>query len=449
MSKRSSRKCTGKRHNFNRQTLAAAIREFLTPEAFKQVRKQTSRRKLPRWDIHPLIYVALLMTWCSGDSLPEQFEAARAAYVVCCPSKKRPGKTSSGFEKALCRLPMPVLRCVAASLRREIFQKFGERMFYKGWIPLGCDGTTIDVPRTEELEQRLGEATKKGSGPKLYLSAVVHLTLGIPWCWRWGRGGKSSEREHLSHLVKHLPAAALLVADAGYMGYEVMRGLMNKNVSFLIRMSSQATFNVEGGVDGQFREGRVWYWPSSICDRTHPPLEGRLIRVRNRRYKHDVWLFTNVPREKLTRKMAARFYRLRWENECFFRTYKRTLKTVKLRSRTLRMVHREAEASMLATQLLHCLGALAMPAGLTAGLPTMCSPRAILVLIRKALNGRRLLKKFTASLATAIRERRKRKTAKEKREWPGRAKHTPPKPPKLRTLSDEHKLKLQTYFQAV
>ena len=41
----------------------------------------------------------------------------------------------------------------------------------------------------------------------------------------------------------------------------------------------------------------------------------------------------------------------------FFRTYKRTLKKVVLMSRTVRLVHREAEASMIATQLLLCQGA--------------------------------------------------------------------------------------------
>jgi hypothetical protein len=50
--------------------------------------------------------------------------------------------------------------------------------------------------------------------------------------------------------------------------------------------------------------------------------------------------------------MASQFYRWRWESEGLFRTYKQTLKKVKLVSRTVKLVHREAEASLLAVQLL-------------------------------------------------------------------------------------------------
>lgn len=59
------------------KSLPQAMREFLTPTVFKQVRNTFCRRKCPRWDVHPMLYVLLLMTWCSGDSLPEKFEVAR------------------------------------------------------------------------------------------------------------------------------------------------------------------------------------------------------------------------------------------------------------------------------------------------------------------------------------------------------------------------------------
>jgi len=67
------------------RSLIGSIREFLTPEVFKQVRNVSRRRKSPRWDLHPLLHILLLTTYCCGDSLPEKFEAARAFYVVCCP----------------------------------------------------------------------------------------------------------------------------------------------------------------------------------------------------------------------------------------------------------------------------------------------------------------------------------------------------------------------------
>ena len=54
---------------------------------------------------------------------------------------------------------------------------------------------------------------------------------------------------------------------------------------------------------------------------------------------------------------------MRWESECFFRTYKRVVKDVRLVSRTVPMVVREAEISLLACQLLLGQGALALKVG--------------------------------------------------------------------------------------
>ena len=129
---------TRKRLRPRAKNLPQSVREFLTPQCFKQVRNQAaSQRRKPRWDLHPLIWVMLLMAWSAGDSLPERFEVARGVYVACCPKRRRPGKSFSGFEKAFRQLPMPMLRAVGAALRTRIQQVFGDRLIYEGFIPLG------------------------------------------------------------------------------------------------------------------------------------------------------------------------------------------------------------------------------------------------------------------------------------------------------------------------
>ena len=412
--------------------LIDSMRDFLTSGLFKQVRKTASRRKMPRWDLHPLLYILLMTTWCCGDSLPERFEAARAFYVACCPKRKRPGETFVGFEKAVSKLPICVFRVVASALRGRIAALFGDRLKLGEFIPFGCDGTRQACPRTEELERRLGTFGKDGSPPMLWNTCIVHLRLGFPWCWRFGKGGKASERQHLVSMLKWLPKCALLVADAGYVGYDLVRELIAKNVSFLIRMSSNATFYIDkdGMRPADWSEGVVYYWPKTIRNDGKPPIRGRFICVCGRKRKTDVWLFTNVEdQRRLSWEMAGQFYRWRWENEGFFRTYKHTMKMLKMTSRTLRLAHREAEASMLATQLLLVQGALAMPKPSVAGeLPAMCSPRKVLLEVRREITGRVLSRiPFGNRLVGAARERRQRTTPKQKREWPRRKTHKPPK----------------------
>jgi len=434
------------------KSLIGSMREFLTPAVFKQVRNAGERRKSPRWDLHPLLYILLLTSYCCGDSLPEKFEAARGFYVVCCPKRKRPGVSFTGFEKAVAKLPMPVLRTLAAAIRGRMEAVFGDRWKVGNFIPFGCDGTRQACPRTAELEQRLGTFGKEGSPPMIWNTSIVHLTLGVPFCWRLGKGGKASERNHLIHMLSWLPAAALIVADAGYVGYEVTAALIRANVFFLIRMSSMATFYSETNeLLEEFREGIVYYWPKTQQNEGKPPIRGRLMRIHSCRHKVDVWLFTNVEDpQQLPLETAATCYRWRWENEGFFRTYKRTLKKVTLMSRTVRQVHREADASMIATQLLLCQGALAMPVPQKGNLPVMCSPRGVLLEARRDISARRAPKEpFSQRITRAQREQRVRTSAKQKREWPRRKAHTPPHPPLLLTLTDEQKTKIHGHLQAV
>ena len=173
-------------------------------------------------------------------------------------------------------------------------------------------------------------------------------------------------------------------------------------------------------------------------------IPARLLCVRDKKRKVDVWLLTNVVSSKqLPFSDASRFYRWRWENEGFFRTYKRTLAKVKLMCRTIREVHREAEASMIATQLLLAQGARALPKATSEEEPrVMCSPRKVLLEIRRELNRRLRLKRrgtFSDRLKECCREKRERSSPKATREWPRRKDHKPPGPPKILTLTAAHK----------
>ncbi len=424
------------------RSLLESLRNFLTPALWKQAQAARPGRVSPRWTTQPLVLTLLVLTWSCGDSQEERFETARAFVAVCLPKRRRPGKTVRGFDKALARLPLPALRAVAAGVRRCLAQVFARCWLVEGFVPLGCDGTRLACPRTAELDQRLGQAGKPQSAPMVWLTALVHLRLGVPWAWRWGKG-TASERGHLLQLLPVLPAAALVVADAGYVGYEVTRTLVEHSVCFLIRMSSQATLYTARAVRlDRFREGEVYYGPGAKQKgaANKPLLRLRLIRVRGKKKGNDVWLLTNVRQpQRLSAATAAQLYRWRWESEGLFRTYKRTLAKVKLHSRTVRLVHREAEGSLLATQLLLAQGALAMPRAGAARAAVACSPRKVLLAIREELQVKRWQRghRFGQRLREAQREQRARRSAKVKRPWPQRKEHKPPKPPLILTLTDK------------
>jgi hypothetical protein len=444
------------------QSFLGSLREFLTPALWKQAEQARPKtRRCGRWTTQPLVLTLLVMTWCGGDSQAECFEIAKGFTAVCLSKRRRPGQTVQGFQKALAKLPVSVLRVVAAGLRRRFQQLFD--LVTDGWVVLGVDGSALQCPRTAELEQRLDAPRQRHGPPQVWVTAVVHLRTGLLWAWRLGQG-HNRERSHLRALLATLPPATLLVADAGYTGYELAQALVATGTAFLIRVSAKDRLYTEqrlgSGRARQFDGEELWCWPQEARKQQLPPLRVRLIRLRDRRRRQPVWLLTNVlDSKRLSRVQASLYYRWRWENEGLFRTYKRTLAKVKLQSRTVRLVHREAEGALLATQLLLAQGLLAMPRRLRT-LPVRrqgqavprCSPRRALLAIRAVILGHigvRQQRGFRRRLAQALREQRRRRSAKVKRVWPGRRPYKPLKPPKILTLTRAEKLLLAQILQQV
>jgi len=293
------------------------------------------------------------------------------------------------------------------------------------------------------LEARLGEAGKSDSAPSIWLTAIVHLATGVPWAWRFGKG-TASERDHLKHLLATLPALALIVCDAGDVGYELCRQIMASGADFLIRMSSVVTLYTEQEEPlTQYREGIVYYWPDAAQRRDDPPLRLRLLRVEGKRKRdgrsYDVWMLTSVlSKQRLPFSRASQWFRWRWENEGCFRTYKRTLRMLKLSSRTVPLLHREAEGSMLAAQLLLAATAMELPCPRKSDTDAKASPRQALREFRREfhyLATYRRREPLGQRLSRAVREHRPRRTsAKATRDWPRRGPHKPPNPPKILTL---------------
>ena len=458
-----------------------------------------------RWELQPLLSVLLVLSWCQGDSLPERFETARACYVALHPKRRQPGTTFRGFAMALRRLPMPVLRTLLAAVRCRLSGWLQGCWRTGGFVLLGCDGSRLECPRTAALERAMGRSAKakkakksrkkkakkvspkgakadphqgaKGrsaaevqaaleaavetapaaagadaaasetkaeeemSLPSVWLTALVHLASGVPYAWLVGKGN-ASEQRHLQRLARLLPACALVITDAGYRGFALLHELRAK-ADFLIRLSSATTlYTLEYKSVKKFVTGQVaYYWPEEAQENKQSPVKVRVIRVLGCQ-KQEVWLLTSVLEEsRLSVKDAARYYKMRWGSEGFFRTYKRTLGQVKLRFDTPALVFREVEVALLGAQLLLCQGAQAIPAAVEDTTPGY-SPRKVLQAFRREvtrLAEPRLRRAFAEELKKAQAERRTRTSAKEKRAWPRRKKHTPPKRPKILTMTDDQK----------
>jgi len=348
---------------------------------------------------------------------------------------------------------MRQFRALAAGVRQEIRSRFAGRLLVDGFEPMGCDGSRIECPRTTELEARLGQAGKTDAAPTLWVTAFVHLSTGLLWSWRLGPG-TAAEQEHLRHLLSTLAPEALIVCDAAYMGYDLVRTIVATRRSFLFRMSSKVSlYTLEEATLKDWTEGPVLYWPEYAQRKGIAPLYCRLIRVPAKgKAKHDVWLLTDVlDPARLSAATAAKFYRWRWRNEGVFRIYKRVINKVKLSSRTVGLVHREAELSLLSTQLLLAHADLALrPATEAAVGEPVLSPRQVVIEIRREMQGtsKRRVRSYRDRLEGCRAEVRKQTSPKATREWPRRKPHKPPRPPALLTLNEHQKTLLNQHIGA-
>jgi hypothetical protein len=434
------------------QSLIGYVRQFLTPAVWKQARQAVpQRRSLPRWDLQPLVLIMLAMTWTAGDSQAEKFAKARGYYVACHEARRRPGNTLVGFQKALRRIPMRQLRALSAGVRQAIRARLGARRLVDGFDPMGCDGSRIECPRAVELEEKLGKSANDNSAPSVWLTAFVHLPTGLLWSWRLGPGN-AAEQNHLRHMLGTLSPEAMIICDAAYMGFALVQAICGSGRSFLFRMSSRVSlYTLEKANLKDWIEGPVLYWPEYLQKKGHAPIQCRLIRLpATGKAKHDVWLLTDIlDPARLSVATAAKFYRWRWRNEGFFRTYKNIIKKMKLTSRTVSLVHREAELSLLATQILLAHADLSLrPATHTAEPGPAVSPRKVLIEIRREIDAvaKPKVKSYRKRLAQCRTETRKQTSAKATREWPRRKPHKPPKPPVVHTLSEAQKVLLNQHL---
>jgi Transposase DDE domain len=426
-------------------SLIEAISKLLTPAMWRQAHQHVRGRRR-RWGLQPLVIVLLVTTWCCGDSLGERFEIAKAFCVVYQTKRRRPGKTLAGFQKALSKLPVAALKTLAAAMRVRLQSWFAAQWTFGEWVPFSVDGSRLQCPLTDESRRRLGRANREATAPCIWVTTLVQLHLGLLWAWRLGKGN-ASERHHFVCMLATLPARALVVADAGFGGSTVAQAVMSAGKHYLIRMCRNETLLTDGNPRGS-PDQLVSYWPKHA----EMPLRARLLRIRGRKGQHryDVWLLTDIlDKQRLSLEQASQLYRWRWRNEGMFRTYKRTMAKLKLLHRTVRLIHREVEGSLLATQLLLALGVWAVNPRkgqtLPSPAPSQCSPRQVLLIVRMEIYtrlGPRLRCHFAKRLAQAKPSDRNQKSAKQKRTWARRRGHKPPGPPHLLKITKTQKQRL-------
>lgn len=400
-----------------------------------------------RWTPKYVVLCWIAMGWSVQRHLNDRFREGRELLTALFARRRRPGATYAGLVKAAERLGVDALQCFWGCLRRGLPARLRSGWTWQGWTVMTVDGSRVESPRTRDNQRRLGRSGREKSGPQWWITWLVHLPSGLIWDWRQGPG-TSSERNHLREMLPDLPANTLLVADAGFAGFDLWWTLLQGGVDFLIRCVSNTTLLTDAEWSRIERHGQqalVYLWPQNR--RSQLPLRLRLIVLK--RGGRRVHLLTNVlESQRLSRALAGELYAARWGVETNYRALKQTLDRRRVLAKTPRAGALEVAGNILALALLLLQAAVAQGACVRR-----VSVAAALRAIRQALECTRWRQPsnwFVAALRAAQRDNYHRRRSKRARDWPHKKKDPPPQPPNLRTPARRENAFLQAlelYYQ--
>lgn len=392
-----------------------------------------------RWTLEQVIYVSLLMVLDGAATLQERFAHARQSSVAMFPGRKRPGQTYQGYIKARRQIHRQRIRVIKRQLCRYHRRIAGPFWRRHDWLAFSADGTRVALPRTSANEKAFGCAGRAKTAPQLAVTSLYHLGTGLPWAWRIGPGTES-EQVHLRRMMGRLPRGSLLVVDAGFSSFDLLWALSQRHVEVLVRMGSHRTL-LTGIEDARVKvQGeRVWLWPQQK-QAQYPPLTLRLVRIEQANHT-PMCLATSVLDEQiLTDRQIGQFYRMRWGQEVFHRSFKQTLRQHTMRSGSPGEARRELDWALMAYLL---LGLWTVQAQIeTHRDPLNWSVAQSLRIVRTAMRpaagfGRRTT--LVARLRTAVKDGYGRKGPKVTRPWPRKKNDHPPGLPKLREATPHEK----------
>lgn len=314
----------------------------------------------PAW----LAWTAVLWAWSNESTLVERFACAQRLIQHLQKESAKKATSYQAFLKVLKRWTASLVRALQVTLRKRMELLSSEAWRRHGFVVFGVDGSKIELPRTTSNQQadahsRAGAkagkrnrrrkphdraAAKKTEQPQMFLTTMFHVGLHLPWDWRIGPAD-SSERGHALEMLSSLPADSLLAADAGFVGYDFARTVLERGCQLLVRVGSNVKLLKSLGFVRE-SAGIVFVWPDKAVRRQQPPLVFRLSVVQGGR--HPVYLLTSVTSpQTLTDAQVAQLYRARWGIEVFYRHLKQTFGRRKLRSHSAANARVELEWSLV------------------------------------------------------------------------------------------------------
>lgn len=411
-----------------RRQLVEQFELLFPPQLFKKFNRELAWHRNVGWTPLKVLWLSMIMFWLPGNTLREQFSAARQTLKIIKPHWKIP-LSYGGFIAAQSRSWPLMAQLIFAQLRPSELLA-GDAWRIRGWLVFAVDGSRFECPRTIANEEGLGCAGRSKTSPQIFHTLLQHVGTGLPWDFRLGPG-TDSERYHLNEMLKDLPQQTLFTADAGFISYELCSELIDSQQRFVLRIGGNKTL-IENLEQGENQSANiVYFWPEQ--SQSKPPLKLRRICFASTGGL-PVVLLTNILDEQiLSDEDATTIYASRWGIEVYFRHLKQTFHFTQLKSRTPQNCLNEQNWRLISFWILQRMtvsfqiGANQNPRRFSAATARR-EIREVLQLMQQNRNGPSLK---TRCLKMRI-DSYERKGPKVTRKWARKKNDKPPQPPKTR-----------------
>jgi len=341
-------------------------------ELSQQLRNEISAQFLSKHSesARDRIYTDIVVFWAFlGQVLSEDMSCKKAVSRVRQwfrrRGRKEPAADTASYCEARMRLPVEMLRATNAHLVDQLDRELPQDSTWRGFHVYAEDGTSVQAPDTVANQEVFPQPSSQAEGcgfPAVGLVGLVNLGHGGLKDFSCDQADGSEHKGHQENLV-HLSYGDLLIGDRLYSSYEIIAGLMSKEVAY-------------GKID--FRKGkkiaknqRLVKWekprqqsPKSLLGKEEwealpNELEIRLIKTmgpdRDGKKRTLYVISTLLHVDLYPAEEILSLYAHRWEIEMNFRDIKTTMKMEMLRTKSPAMIKKEILMFMIAYNAIRLL----------------------------------------------------------------------------------------------
>ena len=236
---------------------------------------------------------------------------------------------------------------------------------WKGHRIVGLDGSTLQLPDTDEIRARFDPKAAAGAIPHARISGCADVLNGIVIDHDIASMEVGERELFRRHLESIGGGDFLLTMDRGYAAHWVFLLCLLESIPFVARVKVGHSSEVAAFVASGAAEGEILFEPTHVSRKllaeegVEPvPFVLRAVRIDLDSGETEV-LVTNIPGEEMPLDDLSLCYELRWGSETEFRHQKSGFQMENFSGRTVHSVLQDYHARIFVRNL---AGVLALPA---------------------------------------------------------------------------------------